>query len=62
MSAELEQLLKASIVITAQKKVISAQTSEIKLLKARLDYMETKLLKQIESNSKFPGLCRPMAG
>jgi hypothetical protein len=62
MSTDIERMLKATIVIEAQKQVILAQISAIDLLKARVTYLENKLLKQVESNSKFPGLCRPMAG
>lgn len=59
--SELEQLLRASLVILRQRKHIAELERESALLRAQLRLMHLKLERRLESTTHLPALLRPQA-
>lgn len=60
--SELEQLLRASVVILRQRKRIAELAGDNRLLRTQLRIANLKLERRLERMSDFPALLKPQAG
>lgn len=62
MTSHIETLLKASVTIEAQKKVINSQADQIKVLKTTLRIAQLREAKRMRGSESLPALLRLQAG